>query len=209
MKAITHITAEIEKFFAAESLIPDRLIGLLNSRLATRLTYIYRYLVSSIQIAYALRYTLLPVLPIIFIFILIIIFTPPPNPLITLRLPGPKISIQQINTPPTGSELTYYKSIQYPWPISGWIEKKPMRYMLNGCVVVWEGSERWEASALWRKQGSVRKRRSSARKRQLEKPSWVVRMWMEVRTNWATVGRGARVGIGIGIGVVLLGMAIL
>lgn len=53
----------VKDFFEAEPLIPDRLNGLVHSRLVTRLTRVILFFVSSIQPAYSLRYMLFPMLP--------------------------------------------------------------------------------------------------------------------------------------------------
>ncbi|KAG4429459.1 hypothetical protein IFR05_015059 [Cadophora sp. M221] len=201
-------TACIKDFFAAEPLIPQRLTDLFNSRLAIRLLYIYQLLISSIQLIYSLRYTLLPVVPIFFIFLIAIFFTPPPKPIRTIYIPGERLSPgQSMSSPLKPAEIEWRCSLQYPWPISGWIEVKPVRWDMVGCVVVREFTQRWKAACMSRaeiRQMNVRRRASNA---EWEKRSWVRRTFAKMVWNFEYVGNGARFLI-FG-GPVLVGLAVL
>ncbi|KAH6718909.1 hypothetical protein BKA61DRAFT_596403 [Leptodontidium sp. MPI-SDFR-AT-0119] len=207
MTAMSCTTACIKDFFEAEPLIPQRLTGLLNSRLAIRLISIYQFFISSIQLVYSLRYTLLPVVPIFILFLIAIFFTPPQHPPYTIYIPGPRLNAgQSMSSPLKPAEIAWRRSLQYPWPISGWVEVKPVRWAMGGCLVFREFTPRWKSTSLSRKEIREMNVRIQARNAEWKRRSWVRRKFGEMVREFEYVGIGARFLI-FG-GLVLVCMAI-
>ncbi|KAH7329958.1 hypothetical protein BKA65DRAFT_46677 [Rhexocercosporidium sp. MPI-PUGE-AT-0058] len=208
MTAISYTKAYLKDFFEAEPLIPARLTELFNARLAVRLFYIYQLSISSIQLTYSLRYTLLPIVPMFMIFFTAIFFTPPKHPLYTIYIPGSRLQAgETMCSPLIPGEIAWRRSLQYKWPISGWIEVKPVRWTMVGCVVVHEFSPRWRSSGLSSEEIRETNVKIRARNIEMREMSWVRRKFGEMMAEFSYIGTGARFMI-FG-GLLLICMAVL
>ncbi|KAH7403642.1 hypothetical protein BKA64DRAFT_457820 [Cadophora sp. MPI-SDFR-AT-0126] len=182
----------IKDFFEAEPLVPERLDTLMHSRLAIRLNHLFKFITSIVRLVYSLRYTLIPVIPVFFIFFLAILFTPPPHPIYTIRIPGPKL---QGKFPPSPWKPADIAHLQYPWPVSGWIEVRPIRWIMSGCVVIHEGSARWRLMNLSQKERVEWEAERRLWRKEWKRKSWVGKQFRELVTELSYVGTGARVTI--------------
>ncbi|PVH70880.1 hypothetical protein DL98DRAFT_521375 [Cadophora sp. DSE1049] len=160
---------------------------------------------ASIQLTYSLRYTLLPVIPTFIVFFLAILFTPPPHPVFTIHIYGPQLHGRISTASPL--KRVDIACLQYPWPISGWIETRPIRWAMFGCVVVHENTARWRSLNLSPKERAEEEARRRVWREEWGRKSWVGKKLSEMMTELLYVGTGARFLI-LG-GVVLLCMAVL
>ncbi|KAF8857489.1 hypothetical protein BDZ45DRAFT_744304 [Acephala macrosclerotiorum] len=112
----------VTRFLATESVIPERLWFLVD---------LAKWAAGVLKILVGLRYTLLPVAFVFLVFLLILLFTPPPTPLRTLFVPNQNSILYRL---------------PWPYPFSSWIliHYRERKWFRVGCVGFYEGSPRWE-----------------------------------------------------------------